>query len=64
MIDKYFGVFLNFSGTQYGGSSSWQSYQSPRGAGTLSVLSDDSFMSAFEEFVSEIGISKIIVDMC
>ncbi|PAV90583.1 hypothetical protein WR25_13260 [Diploscapter pachys] len=38
-------------GTQYGGgSSSWQSYQSPRGAGTLSVLSDDSFMSAFEEF--------------
>ncbi|GMT33015.1 hypothetical protein PFISCL1PPCAC_24312 [Pristionchus fissidentatus] len=30
-------------------SSGWAGYQSPR-AGTLSVLSDDSFMSAFEDF--------------
>lgn len=32
-------------------SSGTAGYASPR-AGTLSVLSDDSFMSAFEEFVS------------
>ncbi|KAK6759719.1 hypothetical protein RB195_021343 [Necator americanus] len=30
-------------------SSGWQGYSAPR-AGTLSVLSDDSFMSAYEEF--------------
>lgn len=45
----------------FGGSSvsSWANYQSPR-AGTLSVLSDDSFMSAFEEFVSVLLCSNVI----
>uniref|UniRef100_A0A1I7XW57 Exocyst subunit Exo70 family protein n=1 Tax=Heterorhabditis bacteriophora TaxID=37862 RepID=A0A1I7XW57_HETBA len=52
-------------GSGFAGSSSWAGYQSPR-AGTLSVLSDDSFMSAFEEFaviIDEDGIHRDIVNV-